>query len=52
MYHNRIKCRSGLPPATAKQQHRLASFSPEHINGRYSYRTETLRDVTATTYSC
>ena len=37
-----------LPPATAKQQHRLVSFSPEqtNANGRYSHRTETLVDVT------
>ena len=33
---------------TAKQQHRLESFTPEQINanGRYSYRTETPIDVT------
>ena len=38
----------GLPPATAKQQHILVSFSPEqtNANGHYSYRTEMLIDMT------
>ena len=37
-----------LPPATAKQRHCLASFSPEQTkaDGHYSYRPETLIDVT------
>ena len=38
----------GLPPAIAKQRHRLVLFSPEqtNANGRYSCRAETLIDVT------
>ena len=44
--------RDRLPLATAKLQHRVVSFSPEqtNANGRYSYRTETLIDVTECEY--
>ena len=37
-----------VPRATAKQRHRLVLFSLLHNNAneRYSYRTETLLDVT------
>ena len=47
-YVRNLKSKEGLPPATAKQRHRLLSFSPEQTNANalYSYKTEMLIDVT------